>query len=148
MAYLKKIKYMITDTDIKLQQQLLLLLLLLLQLGDDGIYIKKKQRLNTWYNLNTDTLNCNNDYYYYYYYYYCCTFLQKKMHIPLCAKHKIILSNGKKWPKLYFVSLGGVQRSPLLRHVMTDRLYHRSDAWSHSHQQQSEATAAAAAALT
>ncbi len=40
MAYLKKIKYMITDTDIKLQQQLLLLLLLL-QLGDDGIYIKK-----------------------------------------------------------------------------------------------------------
>ncbi len=35
MAYLKKIKYMITDTDIKLQQQLLLLL----QLEDDGIYI-------------------------------------------------------------------------------------------------------------
>ncbi len=43
MAYLKKIKYMITDTDIKLQQQLLLLLLLLLQLGDDGIYIKKNK---------------------------------------------------------------------------------------------------------
>lgn len=55
-------------------------------------------------------------------------FLQKKTHIPLCAKHKIILANGKKWPKLYLVSLGGIQRSPLLRHVMTDRLYHRSDA--------------------
>ncbi len=37
MAYLKKVKYMITDTDIKLQQQLLLLI----QLEDDGIYIKK-----------------------------------------------------------------------------------------------------------
>lgn len=52
------------------------------------------------------------------------------MHQPLYVKYKINVASAKKWPNLYLVSLGRIQseRSPLLRHVMTDRLYHRSDA--------------------